>query len=237
MPDACGGALGDEPCALGDREGSQPEADRSERSDPQPHPGRRKRRGRVEPAKPDLFNARFPMTARLKAKLARLAELQNVWNFETNLAELVEQAVDIALEKKDPRQRFERRRKRRAKQEAGSARSNDVESAESPPDVPTGSDRYVPIGLRDELFHRAQYRPEFLSHHGTRCEERTRLEIDHIEPFAKGGGTTVDNLRCLCRAQPARQETSRGVTLAKRRRQTTRSNAEIRGKRSLRGFA
>ncbi len=51
--------------------------------------------------------------------------------------ELVEQAVDIALEKKDPRQRFERRRNRRAKQEAGSARATDVDAGRpltSPPD-------------------------------------------------------------------------------------------------------
>ncbi len=193
-------------------EGSHPDPDSSERSKAEPHPGKRKRRGRVEPAKPDVFNARFPMTAQLKAKLARLAEIQNVWNFEANLAELVEQAVDIALEKKDPRQRLERRRKRRAKQETDSARANDVDAAESAPNVSDGSDRYVPAGLRDEVIHRAQYRCEFVSDHGKRCEERTRLEIDHIEPFARGGATTADNLRCLCRVHNLRYaERSYGI--------------------------
>ncbi len=207
--------------------GNDAEPDRSEPSEAETHPARRKRRGRVEPATPDVFNARFPMTGQLKAKLARLAEIQNVWNFEANLAELVEQAVDIALEKKDPRQRLERRRKRRAKQEADSARANDVDSAESPPDVSAGSDRYVPTGLRDEVLHRAQYRCEFVSDHGTRCEERTRLEFDHIEPFAKGGGTTVDNLRCLCRAHNQRHaERSYGIAFMQEKIMASQQNRD-----------
>ncbi len=208
-------------------EGSHPEPDRSERSEAEPHPGRRTRRGRVEPATPDVFNARFPMTGQLKAKLARLAEIQNVWNFEANLAELVEQAVDIALEKKDPCQRLERRRRRRANQGANSARANDVDSAESAPNASEGSDRYVPAGLRDEVLHRAQYRPEFVSHHGTRCEEHTRLEIDHIEPFAKGGGTTDGNLRCLCRAHNQRHaERSYGIAFMQEKMMASRQNRD-----------
>jgi 5-methylcytosine-specific restriction endonuclease McrA len=33
-----------------------------------------------------------------------------------------------------------------------------------------------------------------------RCQERKGLEVDHIVPVARGGRTTADNLRLLCRA-------------------------------------
>jgi 5-methylcytosine-specific restriction endonuclease McrA len=32
-----------------------------------------------------------------------------------------------------------------------------------------------------------------------RCTARTRLEVDHIEPFRKGGAHGEENLRILCR--------------------------------------
>ncbi len=123
---------------------------------------------------------------------SRPSQIQNVWNFEANLAELVEQAADIALEKKDPRQRFERRRKRRAKQETNSARANDVDAAESVPNVSDGSDRYVPAGLRDEVLHRAQYRPEFVSHRGTRCSQpKGHGQASDIENCARARAAVV----------------------------------------------
>ncbi len=144
----------------------------------------------------------------------------------------------VKLEKKDPRQRFERRRKRRAKQEVGSARANDVDAPESPTAVPAESDRYVPTGLRDEVLHRAHYRCEFVSHHGTQCEERTRLEIDHIEPFAKGGATTADNLRCLCRAHNQRHaERSYGIAFMQEKIMASQHDRNRLGASRWRGVA
>ena len=39
-----------------------------------------------------------------------------------------------------------------------------------------------------------------MSDRGKRCEARTRLEFDHIEPVARGGRATVGGLRLRCRA-------------------------------------
>ncbi len=33
-----------------------------------------------------------------------------------------------------------------------------------------------------------------------RCTQRTGLEIDHIEPYGKGGPTSEGNLRVLCKS-------------------------------------
>ena len=40
----------------------------------------------------------------------------------------------------------------------------------------------------------------FVSESGHRCESRTRLEFDHVEPVATGGHATVKGLRLRCRA-------------------------------------
>jgi HNH endonuclease len=39
-----------------------------------------------------------------------------------------------------------------------------------------------------------------VAENGHRCEERKGLEFDHIEPVARGGKSTIDNLRLRCRA-------------------------------------
>ncbi len=54
--------------------------------------------------------------------------------------------------------------------------------------------RYIPLRFKQELLKKANYR---CSH--PHCKSSFGLEIDHIIPFAKGGKTTLDNLRVLCR--------------------------------------
>jgi hypothetical protein len=56
---------------------------------------------------------------------------------------------------------------------------------------------------------------------GHRCEARTRLEYDHVEPVAQGGRATVPGLRLRCRAHnqyEAEQRFGRGFMDARRER-------------------
>ena len=39
----------------------------------------------------------------------------------------------------------------------------------------------------------------YVSASGRRCPERARLEFEHVEPVARGGESTVENVRLLCR--------------------------------------
>jgi hypothetical protein len=50
------------------------------------------------------------------------------------------------------------------------------------------------------VWERDGGRCAFVSADGHRCEECGQLEFDHIVPVAKGGESTVENLRLLCRA-------------------------------------
>ena len=60
--------------------------------------------------------------------------------------------------------------------------------------------RYVPAEMKREVAERDGYQCAFVSATGRRCSERSDLEVDHVVPIARGGRTTLDNLRLLCAA-------------------------------------
>jgi hypothetical protein len=70
--------------------------------------------------------------------------------------------------------------------------------AEHPASLPKS--RYVPRRVLREVFARDGGQCAFVSAEGRRCSAREFLEVHHHEPFARGGQSTVDNLRLSCRA-------------------------------------
>jgi len=58
----------------------------------------------------------------------------------------------------------------------------------------------VPAQVRRAVWYRDHGQCAFVADDGHRCEARDHLEFDHIEPIARGGTSTVDNLRLHCRA-------------------------------------
>ncbi|MDE0448969.1 MAG: HNH endonuclease signature motif containing protein, partial [Spirochaetaceae bacterium] len=67
--------------------------------------------------------------------------------------------------------------------------------------APGSRSRYIPAAVRREVWRRDQGRCSYVDRHsGRRCGSRYRLEIDHIVPFALGGGAEPANLRLRCEA-------------------------------------
>jgi hypothetical protein len=60
--------------------------------------------------------------------------------------------------------------------------------------------RHIPAAVKRAVVKRDGGRCTFVAESGRRCEARGRLEFDHIEPVARGGRSTVGNLRLRCRA-------------------------------------
>lgn len=58
----------------------------------------------------------------------------------------------------------------------------------------------LPTKLRDRVLARDGGRCTFVGPGGHQCGATRRLEVDHIIPRGKGGETTAENLRTLCRA-------------------------------------
>ncbi len=60
--------------------------------------------------------------------------------------------------------------------------------------------RHIPAEVKREVWERDSGQCTFVGENGHRCESRTRLEFDHVEPVATGGRATVKGLRLRCRA-------------------------------------
>jgi len=75
-------------------------------------------------------------------------------------------------------------------------------SATEQPRTSKGSDdpRCVPASVQREVWERDGGQCTFVSVDGHRCEARRWLEIDHIQPVARGGEATAGNLRLRCKA-------------------------------------
>jgi hypothetical protein len=157
----------------------------------------------LEPARPDVYNFRFSADEDFKAKFERLAEVLGVENPLKNMAEIFERAIDISLEKKDPKKKLERRQKRERKRNASSEKSR-LDEIPAPEGTPAwlekeATSRYIPSEVRERIHARAGHQCEYKAHDGTRCSSRTGLEIDHERPFAIYRSHDERNLRVLCR--------------------------------------
>ncbi len=99
----------------------------------------------LEPARPEIYNFRFAADRKFKDKFERLAEVLGVENPLHHMAEIMEQALDMALDKKDLKRKRARRLEREAK------RTGEIPSKKSSPDeifardeVAKANSRYIP---------------------------------------------------------------------------------------------
>jgi hypothetical protein len=144
----------------------------------------------LEPARPETFNFRFAADRKFKEKFERLAEVLGVENPLLHMAEIMEKAMDIALDKKDVKRKLARRRERKPR------KADNSRQRPRPDEV----SRYVPSHVRERVHERAGYQCEYRSEDGTRCRSRTGLEIEHLRPFAIHRSHDERFLRVFCRS-------------------------------------
>jgi hypothetical protein len=65
---------------------------------------------------------------------------------------------------------------------------------------PAADSRHIPDAVRRAAWGRDGGRCTFVSEDGHRCGATKLVEFDHIDPFARGGESTVEGIRLLCRA-------------------------------------
>ena len=68
---------------------------------------------------------------------------------------------------------------------------------------PVGRSRYIPAGIRREVYRRDDARCTYVDVRGRRCCETHYLELHHLLAFAKGGGHMASNLTLRCAAHNA----------------------------------
>jgi len=149
----------------------------------------------LAPATPDSFNFRFAADRRFKEKLERLAEVLGVENPLTHMAEVLEHAIDVALDQKDPKRKRERRLEKERRRTAREEKSRPDEILKKEPQ----ESRYVSSAVQERVHERAAYQCEYRAPDGRRCTSRTGLEIEHERPFAIFRSHDERFLRVLCR--------------------------------------
>ena len=131
----------------------------------------------LQPARPDEYNFRFAADRDFKDKFERLAEVLGVENAQKHMADILETALDIALDKKDPQKKLERRKKR-ANSSKAKSRLNEIPKNDEP-----AKSRYIPSEVSERVHARANYECEYRAPDGRRCSARTGLQIEHVRPF------------------------------------------------------
>jgi 5-methylcytosine-specific restriction endonuclease McrA len=112
------------------------------------------------------------------------------------LEQLVEFLADYFITREDPKARHERRETKQQPTRKVEARGERM------------NPRQIPARTRDQVFVRDKQQCTYVAPDGTRCGSAHVLQIDHINPVARGGASTLDNLRLLC-AQHNRLEAER----------------------------
>jgi hypothetical protein len=166
---------------------------------PAPPPASRPSPSILQPATPAAYNFRFAAGKEFKDKFERLAEVLGVESPLLHMAEILEQAVDIALDKKDVKRRLERRKERQRRLSAESPRqeSRPNEIGDS---AKLAASRYLASEVQERVHARAGYQCEFRGPDGTRCRARAGLEIEHERPFGIYRSHDERFLKLYCKA-------------------------------------
>jgi 5-methylcytosine-specific restriction endonuclease McrA len=149
----------------------------------EPRPAPTAARSRVEPLSGTSWRVEFTASAPFREKLEQARNLLSHAVPSGDLAEVFERALDelIAVETK-------------RRSGAGKPRK----CRETKP----GS-RHVPVDVQRAVRGRDGDQCTFVDAEGRRCSEKRFLTIEHVDPFAKGGPTTVDNCCLLCASHNA----------------------------------
>ena len=91
------------------------------------------------------------------------------------IEDVFNELLDTYIEKKAPKQRTARKSKKKT------------------------NSRYISKAIKDKIYLRDEGRCSFIGSNGVKCGSTWDLEVDHIQPYALGGGNEGENLQLLCR--------------------------------------
>jgi hypothetical protein len=152
---------------------------------------------KIQPLSSRSYRVVFTGSDSFKQKLDRARELASHAISPSDLPGLLERALDLLIEHEEKR-RFAIGAKCRPKPSCESQEPGQVRA-----EAPAKCSRHVPASVRREIWKRDQGRCTFVDAVGRRCNERHFLEIEHRQPHAMQGPSTVENCVLLCRSHNA----------------------------------
>jgi hypothetical protein len=136
-------------------------------------------RPKLAPLAPDRFALQVTISGSAHDLLRQAQALLGHAVPSGDVAQVIERALEALVQKLE-KQRF-------------------AKCARPRPQRGPANGRHIPAAVKRAVHERDGGQCTFVSEHGKRCESRTRLEYDHVEPFARGGQATVSGVRLRCR--------------------------------------
>jgi hypothetical protein len=128
--------------------------------------------------------------------LERMRQLLRHKYPEGRLEDLVREALEDYLDRKDPQRKLELKA-------AKATCAAEPPTAERPPTKflrTWAAGRYIPAKVKSDVWARDDGRCAWRDKNGTVCGSKDWIEYDHIQPFAKGGRSDdARNIRLVCR--------------------------------------
>ncbi len=135
-------------------------------------------KAKVTPTAPKRFKLEMTLS---ESAYETLRELEGLLSHAgTSLSEIVERGLTALLEQT-------KKKRMAATNHPREARPRETET------------RHVPAPVQRHAWDESGGRCMYVADDGHRCESRSFLELHHVEPYARGGPATVDNLVVLCR--------------------------------------
>jgi hypothetical protein len=136
---------------------------------------------RIEPLSADRYRLQLNASSSLKSKLELARDLMRHSNPEGDLGVIVERGLDLLIDQLQ-RQRFALTSRPR----------NAIGTIERK--------RRISNATRREVLARDGLQCSYVDEQGERCPARGFLELHHEQAWARGGSSTAENIRVLCRA-------------------------------------
>ncbi len=176
-------------------------------------------RSRVQPLSAQSYRVEFTASAELHAKLEHVQNLLSHAVAPGNLGELFERALDELIAKET---------KRRLGVVSDKWRQGAVSDKPRKLRPLKEGSRHVPVSVAREVWERDESQCTFVDAHGRRCSERRYVTLEHVDPHARGGPPTAENLCLLCKPHnldAARREFGEEHIERKRREAQTHTKA------------
>ena len=176
----------------------------------QPSPRATAPRARVAPIAPQRFALQLTMSQSTHDKLRHAQALLSHQIPNRDLAEVLDQVLDLAIGQLEKR-KFAATAKPRGRQ------------------IQSSKPRTIPARVQRAVWKRDGGQCAFVSSTGHRCSAREKLEFDHVDPVARGGQATTEGARLLCRAHNQYEaERVYGAEFMSNKRQGARRACQVR---------
>jgi len=155
------------------------------------------------PLSPGRYRLQLTISQSTHDKLKQLRDLLAHEIPNGDPGAVIERALDVLLAKVQKRKLGLTDKPRAQKSQPRSPSEFPLQSHSRSMTADADRSRHVPAAERREVWPRDEGRCGFVSDDGHRCNETRGLEVAHIQPWAKGGANTADNLCLRCIAHNA----------------------------------